>query len=177
MKNTNLVKGLLAVVALVVMAAVSVPAEAQQSQFPIAVVDVNRVFKDSKQGKAIDKNLKDKGTKLEKEMQAKETELNTMATSIEQDARSGKLTQEAFEKKRNDFQTKAQAFQTQRSKAFEDMNKATEDALKPLQTKTEKAITDIAKTKGYVVVLNSMGVVYAPDAIDITAEVIKAVDK
>jgi len=152
------------------------PAQAQ-GQFPIAVVDLSRVLRDSKSGKTIDKTLKDKSTKLEKDMQTKDNELKKQYEDLLKEAQAGKSTREAMEKKQRDFENKVQAFQTQRNKSYEDMSKTAESSLKPLQTKTEKAIEQIAKSKGYVVVLNSAAVVYAPNSIDITEEVIRTVDK
>ncbi len=180
MKRLN-VKFLGLALALALVAAVALPAgpaQAQgQGQFPIAVVDLSKVLRDSKSGKGIDKNLKDKSTKLEKDMQTKDNELKKLYEDLVKEAQSGKSSKEALEKKERDLQNKIQAFQTQRAKSYEDMSKSAESALKPLQTKTEKAIEQIAKSNGYVVVLNSASVVYSPNSIDITADVVKAVDK
>lgn len=170
------------IMCLVVFLALVVPglpvtAEAQQGQFPIAVVDINRVFRDSKQGKEIDQKLKDQGTRLEKEMETKDAELKKLYDSLIKEAQSGKSTKEALEKKEQDLQKRLQDFQTQRSESIDKMNASAETALKPLQTKTENAITALAKEKGFVLVVNSGAVVYAPDSIDITNDVIKAVDK
>lgn len=155
-----------------------IPAEAQaQGQFPIAVVDVNRVFRDSKQGKDIDKKLKDQGTKLEKDMKTKDDALKKIYDDLIAEAQGGKSSREALEAKEKDLQKRLQAFQDERSKAIEKMNSDAEAALKPLQTKTEKAIEALAKEKNFVMVINSGAVVYAPNSIDITNDVIKAVDK
>lgn len=169
------IMGLVVFLALV-MVGLPVPAEAQ-GQFPIAVVDVNRVFRDSKQGKAIDKKLKEQGTALEKKMQAKDTELKGLYDKLIQKAQSGNATKEALEKEERDLQAKLQAFQTERSTAIEKMNSDAETALKPLQTKTEQAIEALATEKKFVMVINSGAVVYAPNSIDITNDIIKAVDK
>lgn len=164
--------------------ALAAPALAQQAQpsnpannFPIAVVDVGRVFKDSKQGQSIDQQLRKEGQEMEKKMQAKDQELKKAYEELITQAQSGKTTKEALETKEKDLQKKIQAFQAERAKAIEDMNKKAEDTLKPLQDKTEKAIQSLAKEKRFVVVLNSAGVVYAPDSIDITNLVIQEVDK
>ncbi len=181
MKRIELKMGslLVAMALVMVMLGLAVPAEAQQGQgqFPIAVVDVNRVFRDSKPGQAIDKTLKDQGAKLEKDMKAKDDELKKVYDALIKEAQSGKATKEALEKKEKDLQARIQAFQTERAKAIDDMNASAEKALKPLQDKTEKAINELAKAKNFVIVLNNAGVVYAPDSIDITNDVIAAVNK
>lgn len=172
------ITGLMVFLALLIVG-LPVPAEAQQGSgtFPIAVVDVNRVFRDSTQGKNIDQKLKDQGSKLEKDMQAKDAELKKLYDNLITEAQSGKSSKEALEKKEKDLQKRLQDFQTQRTKAIEDMNASAEASLKPLQTKTEKAIEALAKEKGFVLVINSGAVVYAPSSIDITDDIIKAVDK
>ncbi|MDR0881401.1 MAG: OmpH family outer membrane protein [Candidatus Adiutrix sp.] len=176
MKKVQVKIGLLAALALVVLS-LPVMAEAQQGQFPIAVVDVNRVFRDSKAGQKIDKGLKDKGVQMEKDMKAKDGNLKKMYEDLIKEAQSGKSTKEVLEKKESDLKAKIDAFQKERSDAIEKMNRDADSAIKPLQTKTEQAIEKLAKDKGYVVVLNSQGVVYSPNSIDITQDVIAAVDK
>lgn len=174
--------GLLAVTLLLVFALAS-PAVAQQNQaakqpnFPIAVVDVGRVFRESKQGQAIDQQLRKEGQDLEKTMQAKDAELKKAYEALIKDAQSGKTTREALETKEKALQKQIQDFQAERAKAMDAMNRKAEDTLKPLQDKTETAIEALAKSNGFVVVLNSAGVVYAPNSIDITTRVIEEVDK
>jgi Outer membrane protein len=146
-------------------------------QFPIAVVDVNRVFRDSKQGQAIDKKLKADGSKLETDMKSKDDALKKIYDALIADAQAGRGTREALEAREKELQTKLQAFQEERSKAIDKMNSDAEAALKPLQAKTEKAIEDLAQQKNFVMVINSGAVVYAPNSIDITSDIIAAVDK
>lgn len=166
--------------ALLFMVTLAAPAQAQQggkATFPIAVVDVGKVFKDSKEGQAIDKKLRDEGQALEKTMQKKDNDLKKAYEDLIQQAQSGNTTKEALENKEKELQKRIQAFQVERAKAIEDMNKKAEETLKPLQDKTEKAIKTLANDTGFVVVLNSAGVVYAPDSIDITDKVIQEIDK
>lgn len=173
----------LIVAALLVMLALASPAMAQQNQdkqpakFPIAVVDVGKVFKDSKQGQAIDQKLRKDGQEIEKQMQEKDAKLKKDYEALIKDAQSGKTTREELETKEKALQKKIQEFQVERAQSIEKMNKQAEDTLKPLQDKTEKAIEALAKEKSFVVVLNSAGVVYAPNSIDITSLVIAEIDK
>ena len=174
--------GMIAAILLLVVTLAS-PVMAQQNQaakqpnFPIAVVDVGRVFRESKQGQAIDQQLRKEGQELEKQMQAKDADLKKAYEALIKDAQSGKTTREALEAKEKELQKKIQDFQAERAKSMDDMNRKAEDTLKPLQDKTEKAIEGLAKSNGFVVVLNSAGVVYAPNSIDITTRVIEEVDK
>lgn len=185
MKNTiaGTLKSGLIVSVLLVMLSLSSTVMAQQNQdkqaakFPIAVVDVGRVFKDSKQGQAIDQQLRKDGQAMETKMQEKDAKLKKDYEDLIKDAQSGKTTREALETKEKALQKKIQEFQAERAKAIEDMNKKAEDTLKPLQDKTEKAIEALAREKSFVVVLNSAGVVYAPNSIDITNLVIAEIDK
>lgn len=179
-KSFGKILGLAMAAALVLGLSFSAPARAQQNNqkgtFPIAVVDVGKVFKDSKKGQAIDQELRADGQAIEKRMAEKDNELKKSYEELIKKAQSGTIKKDELEKEEKALQKKIQDFQTERNKAFEEMNKKTEDKLKPLQTTTEKAIDALAKEKGFFVVLNSAGVVYAPDSIDITADVIKAVD-
>lgn len=168
--------GLVVFLALIVVA-MPIPVEAQgQGQFPIAVVDVNRVFRDSKQGKSIDTKLKEQGTKLEKDMKTKDDALKKIYDDLIAEAQGGKSDRATLERKEKELQQKLQAFQDERSKAIEKMNSDAESSLKPLQAKTENAIEALAKEKNFVMVINSGAVVYAPNSIDITNDVIRAVD-
>jgi outer membrane protein len=179
MKTIN--RTLFAVIAAAVMLAfVSVSFEAQaQTQSAIGVFDLQKVLNDSKKGKAARSNLEAKFKKMQNELKAKESELNKLSGDLRKQVEAKSITPEAFRKKDEELKKKVTAYQEQLAKYNEDMRKSEEAALKPLVDKAVAVASDMGRQRGYVAVLEiqQAGVVYAADGLDMTAEVMKAVDK
>jgi Skp family chaperone for outer membrane proteins len=64
-------------------------------------------------------------------------------------------------------------------RASDEMQKASNEAMSPLMDKVEKAIEQLAKERGLALILEVSrgGVAYFDNALDITAEITKAIDK
>ncbi len=179
MKNINLkIFTLAAAVALVAFIGLSIEARAQQGA-AIGVFDLQQVLNDSKKGKAARSGLEAKFKKMQVELKAKESELNKLSGDLRKQVEAKSITPEDFRKKDEELKKKVTAYQEQLAKYNEDMRKSEEAALKPLVDKAVSTAGDLGRQRGYVAVLEiqQAGVVYSADGLDLTAEVMKAVDR
>ncbi len=166
--------------ALLAFFSLSLEAGAQtQTQSNIGVFDLQKVLNDSKKGKAARGNLEAKFKKMQTELKAKESELNKLSGDLRKQVEAKSITPEDFRKKDEELKKKVAAYQDQLAKYNEDMRKSEEAALKPLVDRAIKVAGDLGRQRGHVVVLEiqQAGVVFAADGLDLTSEVMKAVDK
>ena len=140
----------------------------------IAIVDVQGLMSSSKAGKSIQDQIarqrdsfKDEFTKMEKDLTETQKKL----------AEQKDLSPEEAAVKKKDFETRlmeANRLVQQRRQALE---KAAAEATMDLRKEVVKVVAEIAGKEGYDVVLTSQNVIVSQDEMDITAAVLKAMDK
>ncbi len=158
----------------IAVTALAVPVFAQNAApGRLAVIDVQRVLNTSVAGKAAQEKLKklqdDKMTranKMQEEMKALDTEINTKKLSLSEDKIAD------LQKQLSDRQIAMQRFGQDADKELGD---ARDKELLALEGKIKPVIDQIGKEMGLAVIFNKFesGLVYASDAIDITDTVIK----
>lgn len=146
-----------------------------QSSAPqrVAVIDVNKVLTTSNAGKVAYEKLKklqdDKlaqGQKLDNEIRALDTEINTKKLSLSEDKLASM---------QKDLSEKKIAMQRYAQDADREVSEAQDRALAELNTKIMPVVDQIGKEMGIAAIFNKFqsGLIYASDAIDITDLVIK----
>lgn len=170
----------LALALAVLILALPVAAQAQTAAQPIVgVFDLQKCLNDSKNGKKARADLESQFKKMQGDLKAKEDEISKLSADLRKmvEARSGN--QDELRKKDEDLKKKVNAYQAQLAQYNEDMRKREETALKPLVDKAVKMAGDLGKQRGYILVLEvqQAGVIYALDSMDLTPEIIKAIDK
>ncbi|HEU4520422.1 MAG TPA: OmpH family outer membrane protein [Thermoanaerobaculia bacterium] len=156
----------------VAVAAMAVPAMAQNAPARVAVIDVQRVLATSTAGKAAYDRLKkmqeeriSKAKAMEDDLRKLETELSTKRLSLSEDkvAELGKQI--------NDRKI---AMQRYAQDADREVGEARDRALLELENKIKPVIDALGKEMGLAAIFNKFesGLVYASDAIDLTDTVI-----
>jgi outer membrane protein len=159
----------------IAMAALALPVFAQTTTTAgrLAVIDVQRVLNTSVAGKAAQEKLKKlqddkmaRATKMQEDMKALDTEINTKKLSLSED----KLAD--LQKQLADKQVALQRFGQDADK---ELGEARDKELLALENKIKPVIDQIGKEMGLAAIFNKFesGLVYASDAIDITDSVIK----
>ena len=162
--------------AIIIMGA---PSAAQAQQPNVGVFDLQKCLNDSKKGKQARSNLESKFKKMQTELKTKENEITKLSGELRKMVESRSGNQDDMRKRDEDLKKKLAAYQEQHAKYNDEMRKSEETALKPLVDKAVKTASDLGKSRGYILVLEvqQAGVIYALDSIDLTSEIIKAVDK
>ena len=143
----------------------------------IAVVDVQRVIVEVKQGKKAMNKLKAEATKKEKSLKAKSAALVQEQKDIENMAKNPAADREKARAKYQEFMKAYQAFQVETQKMRQELAEKEQKEAKKIYEKIQVVISKIVKKEGFDVVLNSNAVVYVPSSSDITNQVIREYDK
>jgi len=168
------VLSLMAVSLAAVAAAQSAPAGAAPGgPVRIAIIDVERLVRDSALGKEafgrvkkINDDKKAEADKLQKELRDLEQKLADQGQS---------LTDEKREQLQKQYQEKAIDFKSFNEKANRDLDQAQKKELQDLERRVFPIITQLGKERGYTVIFNKFqaGLVFADDAADITDDVLR----
>lgn len=148
----------------------SLSATGALAETKLAVVNIQQIMRESKaaesvreQMKAKQKNFQTELDKLEKELQTEDQELAKQRSV---------LSQEAFEKKYQDFRQKAADGQKEVRTKRAALDKGFTQALSDIQKKVLDIVDTISKDKGYNAVISTSQMLYADPELDITQEVL-----
>lgn len=139
----------------------------------IAVIDVERLVRDSALGKEafgrvkkLSDDKKSENDRLQKELRDIEQKLSTQGQSLSDDKR------EQLQKQYNE---KGIDYKSFTEKATRDLDQAQKKELADLERRVFPIITQLGKERGYTLIFNKFqsGLVFADDAADITEDVLK----
>jgi outer membrane protein len=157
----------------VAMAALAVPALAQNAPQRVAVVDVQKVLTQSAPGKAAYERLK----KMQDERIAKAKQMDDELKKLDSDIASKRvsLSEDKLTELAKQLSDKKIAMQRYAQDADREIGEARDRELQALQTKIEPVINGIGKEMGLALIFNKFesGLVYAADAVDITDTVVQ----
>jgi outer membrane protein len=143
----------------------------------VAVVDVQKVVNESIIGKAAKSNL-------EREMQKAKVKLSSMQADFEKqkadlEKQSAVLSATALEERKEGLMKKQRDVQRVYQDAQEQLGRLNEKEIRTVVEEINAVVKDIADDRDYDFVLerDRQAVVYASSGLDITDEVIKALDK
>lgn len=173
MKMTRLF--IVAAAMMIATTALTVPALAKEMR--IGHANLQRALNESDAGIKAKDQLEEEAKKLEDELNAQQAELKKMKDDI--DKMGAIWNKETRDAKEADFRTKSQEFQKKYSDYGEDLNKKKQDRESVIIEDLRTIVDELAKKKGYSYVFEKSmgGILYAPDADDITDEVIKTYNK
>jgi len=143
----------------------------------IGVIDFQAIIDTSNAGKRSAAEMKTQGKDMEQTLKEKEAEVEELKKALEQKALV--MSEEAREKKERELRIKAIDFDSLRKRYLEtlkDLNLKLSDQIKG---DVFQIVEEIGKREGYLLILERRvgGVVYAPNAIDITDRVIETYNK
>ncbi|MBP6218987.1 MAG: OmpH family outer membrane protein [Oligoflexales bacterium] len=148
------------------------------SQEPrFAVVDMQRIILSVEEGKKARSELEKKIQAKEKELQDKKKKLDKMNEEWKQ--QSSVLSEEAKNRKQKEFQDTFMQLRNEEANFQNELKKEESTATQKIASKVAKMVDGLAKSKNIDVVfeMNSSGLLYVKDPIDLTEQLIKAYDK
>ena len=173
MRLRSLLGGLAAAFAVATTAAPVAASAAQKAE--VVVMNQAKVLRDSKAGQSIAAQIKSYTEAANKELTAAGSQLQQEAASIQQRAES--MSDEEKRKAAQTFAAQRQgAAQLQQIKTAE-IAQAEQDAMAKLSEQLEPVVKEIMKKRKAKIVLRRTDVAIMDDAVDITDDVIKALDK
>jgi len=143
----------------------------------IAVVDFKKIFVVSEAGKASQIEISAKHKELNKVLTDKKTEIDELQKNIERGELV--LSKEQKEEKKRDLNIKVYDLQRLEKKYSAELNELNKIHTNKMTKTILKVVQELGKNESYLLVLEkgASGVIYFPDHIDITEDVIKLVNK
>jgi outer membrane protein len=177
MQKKMLITALAVVITLTLAMGLSAPKALAEPTVKIGVFDLQKAINDSKKGQAAKSRLVSKFDRLKKQLQAQEKEIEKLQKDLERQA--SMLSAEAKYEKEKQLKRKVRDFQDQYRDATQEMQKEEMEATKPIVEEVLKIARDFGKERGYTIIMEvqKAGIIYAPDALDITEDVIKRLDR
>lgn len=150
---------------------VSLQASFAQESFKIAIISLSKVFDNYDRTKEVDKKLEKKGEKKNGERDKMVKVLNKMrdeAQLLSRDARAKK------EEKIGDLMRKLQDFDRE---ARIELRRERDDMVKGIFKEMNEVISRYGEKNGYDIIFDDRVLLYSSDAIDITDEITKLLNK
>ena len=137
----------------------------------IGVIDLQKILATSTGGKAIQAQLKSQKDKMESDLKQKGSEIEKISKRLERE--SMVMSKEMREEKEREQRIKINDFKTLQKKFRSDLQKLEGQLMNQLQKDIKGIVDAIGKKKGYLLIINKYNVIYSPDSIDITDDLIK----
>jgi outer membrane protein len=144
------------------------------SEVKIGVINPQKIMDNTKKGIAIQKRLE----KLQGEKQQKINAMQEEIKKLQKDLTSPALNNEARQKKSIELQEKQKTLKRYVEDARNEFARESKKEFLNMEKELLPLIENLGRQKGFTIIIDITrpGVVYYDEAIDITAEVIKAVD-
>lgn len=149
---------------------------ADAAEAKIGVMNIQKVLLESVPGKAAKTKFEAKAKELKAKFQAEENALTAMQQEIEK--KSSAWSAEKKEAEVREFQKKGREFQVKTEDARFELKQLQDKELEPILKTLQTLVEDYGKKNGYTVILDSkIGVLYANSAVDVSADLTKALDQ
>ena len=141
----------------------------------IGVLDLNRVLLDAKAAKSAAEEIDKIAQEIEKELiKSDEKMINEQNKLIEAQSI---MAPEAFELKRKEYEEKVQNYNIERQDKLISVEKLIETSRNEILDKLKPILEEMSESKGITVILEKGTVLLNAETMDITDEVIKALNK
>ncbi len=143
----------------------------------IAVVDMQRVLTEVKEGKTAMGSLQKEAKEKEKDMKKQQAHLLSLQKEIETLMDNPAADKNKILQKQKEGQGKLMTYQQNAKKIQDDLAEKEQKAAAEILKKSQPIILEISKKESFDVILNKAAIIYAPQSLDITNEVIRKYDE
>lgn len=137
----------------------------------IGIIDLQKILETSEAGKKIQNELKTQKTKMESDLKQKGAEIETIGKRLERE--SMVMSKDMREEKEREQRIKINDFKSLQKKYRTELQKLEARLMNQLQDDLKDLVETMGKKEGYLMIINKLGVLYAPSSIDITDKVIE----
>lgn len=141
----------------------------------IGVIDLQRVIETSDQGKSAQAQIKKQKDALEEDLKQKGAEIEQIRQRLERE--SMVMSKEAREEKEREARIKLNDFKGLQKRYRSELQKLEKDLIEQLKDDVFTLVAEIGKKGGYLLIISKIGVLYSPQTIDITDQLIKRLNE
>jgi len=167
---------MLSMIALSVSLLASVSSKSFADEVKIATVDVQKALQTSESGKKALSQLEKEFNDKKKQLQSEEASIKKMGEEFRKQSLA--LSDEARNKKQGELQERIMKFQSTTARSQADIQQRQLDLTQPLLIKLRSIVNEMAKKKGYSLVLekNENTVLFSQEKDDLTGDVVTAMN-
>jgi len=140
----------------------------------VGFINMQKVLANSDAGKAAQKAMEKKMKELKASFKKEEDALLALKKEIEK--KSSAWSEEKKQEKAIEFQKKRRDLGMKQEDANLELKRLREKHIGPILKKLEVVIQEVAKKEGYTMIFPRSAIVYAADSVDLTSEIIKALN-
>jgi outer membrane protein len=137
----------------------------------IGIIDLQKILETSEAGKRIQNDLKAQKDKMESDLKQKGSEIESIGKRLERE--SMVMSKDMREEKEREQRIKINDFKTLQKRYRSELQKLEVELMGGLQNDLKGLIDSMGKKEGYLMIINKLGILYAPSSIDITDKVIQ----
>ena len=137
----------------------------------IGVANLQRVLETSNQGKSAEKEIKKQKDQMELELKQKGGEIEELRKQLERE--SMVMSKEKREEKEREIRIKLNDFKSLQKRYRTQLQNLEKKLVNALLKEVSSLVEEIGKKEGYLLIINKPGVLYSPNSINITDQLIK----
>jgi outer membrane protein len=137
----------------------------------IGVANLQRVLETSNQGKSAQEEIKKQKDQMEVELKQKGGEIEELRKQLERE--SMVMSKEKREEKEREIRIKINDFKSLEKRYRAQLQGLEKKLVNALLKEVSSLIEEIGKKEGYLLIINNTGVLYSPNSINITDQLIK----
>ncbi len=137
----------------------------------IGIIDFQKVLRESKGGKAAKAEIETKGKGMEKNLRDQGEQLEKLKKKLEAEAMV--MSKEVREEKEREFRIKVGDFKALQKKYADELRDFEGEIIKRVQKDVFDIVEAIGRSGNFQLILEKGAVLYYPDALDVTDELIK----
>ncbi len=141
----------------------------------IGVVDLQRVLETSDAGKSAQAQIKQQKVKMETDLKSKGAEIEQIRQRLEREAMV--MSKASREEKEREARIKLNDFKTLQKKFRTELQQLEQRLVSQLRDDTTALVNEIGKKGGYLLIISRVGVLYSPNTIDFTDQLIKRLNQ
>lgn len=137
----------------------------------IGVVDFQKIFSTSAAGKQAKAEIQKQGKKMETDLKSKYAEIEEIKKNIEREALV--MSKDMREEKERDLRIRINDFKTLQKRYEGSMREVEKRYITRIKKELFEIVQEIGKQEGYLLIIESVGVLYSPTTVDITDSIIQ----
>lgn len=141
----------------------------------IGIIDFQRIFATSNTGKSVQSEINKKGRKMEADLKVKGAAIEELQKKVERDALV--MSKEMREEKGREIRIKMNDFKTLQKRYSSEFRELENRLVTRIQKDVLGIVKEIGKKEGYLLIIEKPGVLYYPNAIDLTDKLIQIYNK
>lgn len=143
----------------------------------IGTVSFEKIFNNSAGGKAVKNQIQKEGRSMNADLEKIQKEIKELQQLLEKDGGSGVLNETARENKRWELDRKINEVKALKRRFDRKIQELQVRLVNSVKKDVLKIVAEYSKKEGYLLIIEDINIVYAPQTLDITDKIIQIYDK